>query len=238
MSKYAQWAQQAKDAGALDATTGGVYETPKGRAPGMRAVYDSPSSAGLLTSMRAGLSDDPNTRAGVYAGARFPDDPNASERYGIIDGDVVYSGDDGNLYREGAGVAGMGEAIGAGGPAFAGGTIGGLLGGPVGAGIGAAGAEGYKLAASNLMNDEPQTVGGNMVDMGVEAALNAGGWKLGDVIGNRLVSRRTARDISRYNLADARKLMNKSQNVGIELTGPEATGLRSLHWPTTLQCSS
>lgn len=228
MGKYDDWAREAREASALAKTSAGTFETNTGRPPGVRDVRDPGSSAGLLTGLRAGLSQDAETRARIYAASRFPDDPSAQERYGIIGGDVVFTGDDRDIYREGTGFAGAGEAVGQHGLPMAGGTVGGLLANAPGAGLGGAIGESVRIALSGLLNDEPQTITGNLMDIGAEGALNYGGWRLGDAIGSKLVDRRTARDLSAFNPAAAQALQRTAQEYGIGLTGAESSGLRSL----------
>ncbi len=225
-NKYQRWIAEAKGAADVSATTGGTFETFTGKAPGFRQVLDAPS-AGLLTGLRAGLSDDPETKKRVFAQARFPNDPDALQRFGLLNGDVVFA-QDGQLLREGTGTAGIGSAISRGAPALVGGTIGGVTGGPLGAGLGGAAGESARLIASNLVNDEPQTMEGNALDLAGEAVLNALGWKVGDVIGNKIIDRRTVRELGRLDLSSAKALQESARNFGIDLTAAESTGAQSL----------
>lgn len=225
MSKYADWAAAAKEGGALDKQSSGTFETATGRAPGARNVYDA-KDTGFLPGLLAGLADDPETRLSVYASARFPDDPNATERYGLINGEPVFRNPEGLLMRENADFAqGLTEA----GPAMTGATIGGLMGNAPGAALGAAGGEGFRRAVSALVNEEPQSAMGNAADMGGEALLNFAGWKAGDIIGGNIVDRRTAGDLARYSPVIANNLLRKAQEMGVSLTGAETSGLRSLN---------
>src|SRR5690242_13364316 len=57
--------------------------------------------AGFTTMLKAESVDDPKTKLKIFAHERFPNDPNAVERYALTsDGKVVYVDDDGKIYQE------------------------------------------------------------------------------------------------------------------------------------------
>lgn len=190
-------------------------------------VQDSPETAGLGTSLRAGAIEDPQARMAAYARARFPDDPNAVSRYGMLDGDVVYRGDDGNVYRE-TGMAGnAAEFLGRETLPFLGAAAGTVVGGPLGAGLGAAAGRGYQRVAGLAQGDR-QSVGDNALDMGLEGVLSWASAKVGQILGKKIANRRVAKDLPKLSDADTQRLVATAQKYGIQLTPAEATNLGSL----------
>lgn len=195
--------------------------------------------AGFDTLRKAAMVDDPGTKLKIFAEARFPKDPNAIERYGMVDGEPVYLGDDGKAYRElpsgftgwlkgaAAGIAGApGETAGA--------VLGGIAGAPGGpAGIaalsaaGAAGGRGFDKVAANLTFDEPQTVEGNAKSMLVAGAFGAGGSLMGSALG-KWMGRNVARDISKFDTKAGTDLTRKAADIGVDLDVAQITNLPSL----------
>jgi hypothetical protein len=206
------------------------------------------STADFSTMAKAAMVEDPKTRLRIFAKARFPNDPNAVSRYGMVDGEPVYVGDDQRLYREtpegfgnwakgaGAGLVGhapsiVGGAIGAGQGALAGapfGPPGAIAGGLAGAALGAAGGRGYEKVGANLAFGEPQTAAGNAKDMATEAAWSAGGTALGLGFARHLEKSRLAKDIGKLDEPGMSALSAKANAVGIELNPAQATNLPSL----------
>src|SRR5262249_11512796 len=60
------------------------------------------TSAPIGTQMRASLAPDINDQIKRFAAARFPNLPleKALQRYGVIDGNIVYADDQGRMQRE------------------------------------------------------------------------------------------------------------------------------------------
>lgn len=194
------------------------------------------ASMGTLT--KAAMVDDPQTKLRIFAKARFPNDPKAEERYGMLGSEVVYIGDDGKLYRDtpagfvgglkefGAGIAGKALPI-------AGGIAGGIVGAPGGppgviggSALGAAAGEGYRKTIANVGFDESQTVGGNIKAMGTEAVWSAGGAYVGKKLGDFL-NRHAARDIARLDKPATAALQAKARQLDIDLTPGQASNLPS-----------
>jgi hypothetical protein len=163
----------------------------------------------LAGGFRAGLADDPQTKMRQYARARFPGEANPERRYGIMGGEIVYRGDDGNFYRETGGIRSLPEAIAGGSLPAIGATAGGIYGGAAGAGLGGTIGESARKVLAGLLMDEPQTIEGNLLDIGTEGALSYGGWKLGDLAGRWRDAAR-ARDITPAAEAEAQRVRGLS----------------------------
>ena len=185
---------------------------------------------GFLESMRLGTMEDTQTKIDQLAKKRFPSLPleEARKRYGVVGGDIIFVDDEGQLNREISGfISGSGEFLGESGPAIVGGVIGGMTGGPGGAALGAAGGEALKKDFALTQGDK-QTALGNLRDLGIEAILNAVGWKVGDLFGKKIIDRRTVKDIAKFDKSQTEKLMDTARRYGIELTPAEASDLGSL----------
>lgn len=205
---------------------GGTYETAHG-GPQVPALRDAPETAGLVTSLRTGMIENKDARIRALAEQRFPGQKDAWKRYGLVDGQIVFRGDDGSLYREQDGWDRFASGVGEAGPAFLGAAGGTVIGGPVGAGIGGMFGEAMKKIGGSVQGDD-QTVAGNAADIGIEGALSWAGAKVGDVIGKHVVDRRVVRDLPRFNQAETRRLMKLAQARGVILTPAEASNLGSL----------
>jgi hypothetical protein len=168
------------------------------------------SNAGLWTSIKQGFVDDPETKMKMYADARFPNlqPKERYSKYGIVDGEIVYVGDDGKLYPEhNPNITGalkkMAASTVADGPGMVLSGIGASAGGGTGplaplvspalAALGAAGGEGYRKAVGSLVFDEPQTTGENIVDMGFQA----GSALAGEAMGKGINALRQARNFKK-----------------------------------------
>lgn len=183
-------------------------------------------TAGVLTAMGAGTIEDKDALIDYFARNRFPDDPKAKDRYGFHNGDVVFVDDDGKLQRETAGGTEFAKAVGEFGLQAIGG-IAGAFGGPLASGVGAAGGLAWRKNIGRGLGDK-QTALGNSVDIAVEGVLSAAGAKAGDVFAKGVVNRRVASDLSRYDDALTREIIDKGKSLGIEVTPAEASNLGSL----------
>lgn len=195
---------------------------------GAGQVQDSPNPAGMGTAARVGMIEDPGARMAAYARERFPDDPNATQRYGIIDNDIVYRGDDGQIYRETGTLGNVAEYVG--GQVvlpMTGAAIGTAAGGPVGAAVGGAAGLAYQKLGGLAQGDR-QSAGSNAFDMGLEGLLSWAGAKLGQVLGKKVANRRVVRDIGQFSSGDTKRLMDTAKRFGITLTPAEASNLGSL----------
>lgn len=209
-------------------------------------VVDSPEHGGSLGAhFKASFGDDTNSIIRAAAKSRFPDLPleEASKRYGLVNGELVYAGDDGNLYREWPSpslsvksaaqqVAGSsGRAI----PDAASLGVGIataplLTTGPAGAatsvaltGAARAGGEALRQGIGRLLIDDPVDAGA-VVSQGVQGVAEQA--LAGGVTG--FANRLAARDISRLNVPATKELADKASKLDIPLTPAEQTNLSSL----------
>lgn len=191
-------------------------------------VQESPDPAGVLTAARVGMVEDPQARMAAYARERFPNDPNAVQRYGIIDNDIVYRGDDGQVYRETGTLGNVAEYVGGkmAGP-MTGAAAGAAVGGPPGAALGGAAGLAY-TKLGGLAQGDKQDAGQNAFDIGLEGVLSWAGAKIGDIIGKKIANRRVAKDLPKLSDADTQRLVATAERYGIQLTPAEATNLGSL----------
>lgn len=199
-------------------------------------------TADFGTLVKANMVEDPGTKVRIYAQARFPKlaEKEAVSRYGIVEGHVVYVGEDGKMYREDPpGFTGwLKDSLAAGTvadlPALIGGIAGATAGAPSGpAGMitlgaaGAAGGKGYGKVIANLALDEPQTVEGNIKSIAGEGLFSAGGNYAGSLFG-KFLTRNLARDISKLDGQAVADLQSKASSIGVELDPAQLTNLPSL----------
>jgi len=181
-----------------------------------------------LEQVKQGAVDDFDTKIKRYATIRFPKDKNAVDRYGVVDGNIVYYDEEsGALKREEDILGKATEFISRIAPATAGGIVGGLTGGPGGAALGGAGGEAWRKNAGFALGD-PQTVLGNVTDIGVEGVLNAAGWKIGEMGGTKIMNRKAVSDLEKFDRPQTIAIIAKSKDMGIDLTPAEASNLGSL----------
>ena len=139
---------------------------------------------GFGTLVKTGFVDDPQTKINIFAKARGI----SPDRYSIINGEIVYRGDDNKLYPETQDTPGAklkrfaGETI-AHTPGIVLGTVGAIA-GPGTAAFGAAGGEGIRKSIGAAFLKEPQTVKGNIASIAIMGAV--GGMS---EVGGRLVTR-------------------------------------------------
>lgn len=193
----------------------------------------------------ASFADDPMVRMKYLAEQRFPDDPNAIQRYGFDSdsGQIFYQADDGKLYSEDQPEGGVGQFLKrnvAGGASkaipFTAQTVAGvatapaLASGPLGAAgsvaaVGAAGAGGESIRqfiGKRMLGDKFNT--GEVIKETILPMVGQGVGGLAMKFGNRFV----ARDLARIDPTKAAQLGDDAARVGIDLTPAEQTGLRSL----------
>lgn len=195
-------------------------------------------TTGFGTLIKSGVVDDPQTKINIFAKARGI----SPDRYGIVDGEIVYRGDDGKLYPEtkktfsGKIKRFAGETIGHT-PGIVGGTIGAAT-GPGTSALLAAGGEGIRMSVGSLAFGEPQTATGNILGMGTEAAISAGGTFAGGKItqaidatkgrqGARLL-RAAGRGAERIKTEEVAAITKLAQKHGISINTPQATGSQEL----------
>jgi len=203
-------------------------------------VNDS-TTADFMTLTKASMVEDPETKLKIYAKARFPGLPEAQalSRYGMIDGEPVYLGDDNKLYREHpTGFASWmkrGVATVAGAPLETAGSVAGaVIGAPAGplasAALGAAGAAGGKgldRVVANVAFDEPQDAMGNLKAMGTSGLFSLGGSVVGAGLAKYL-GRNVAKDIAKLDTAKTADITRKAQAIGVDLNPAQSTNLPSV----------
>lgn len=205
-----------------------------------RPVEVESKGASFGALVKSSMVDDPSTKIEIFAKSRFPKDKDALQRYGIIDGEIVYLDTDGKIKKESpSGISGFWKELAAGmigqAPAVVGGTVGAVLGAPAGpataaggAALGAAGGKGISQVLANLMFNEPQTVAGNVQGMATEGAVNAATTYVGSKLSQKIAERFAAKDISKLNRAEAEELVRKAKELGIDLNAAQATNLPSV----------
>lgn len=194
--------------------------------------------ASFATLSKVATVDDPQTKLRIFAKDRFGDEGQSS-RYGIVDGEVLYAGDDGKIYQEtptgflggakdlAAGVVGKSLPMaGATAGAIAGAPLGGI-GAVSGAMAGAAGGEGLRKLVGGTFFDEPVTPKGAVKEMATEAGFGAIG-ELGGQLFIKVLNRNLTKDISRLNRPQADQLISTARKFGVELNPAQATNLPSL----------
>lgn len=209
-------------------------------------VVDNPKYGGSLAAhAKQSFADNTDTIIKMAAKERFPDLPieEATKRYGIVAGNLVYVGDDGNLYREWPSaemsVKSVSQQIAASsgraipdvmslGTGIA--TAPMLTTGPTGAATSVgltAGARGLgetiRQGVGRLLVDDPVEVGPIIKETATGAAeqLLAGG-------ATGYMGRSAARDLSRIDRPASEALAGKANKYGIPLTPAEQTNLPSL----------
>lgn len=203
---------------------------------GQHSIRDPEDPASFGTILKSSLADDPQTQIRAYAKARFPDLPEeeAVKKYAIFENSQIAYYDDetkqwvretpmkplSRLKLFGGRMAGKG-------PTAIGGAVGGAMGGVPGAVVGGAAGEGYRKVLSAALNDEPQTIEGNVGAMAQEGILSGVSQGVGNLVvkgSNRLA----ARDLSRLDKAAMANLEAKAQQFDIPLTPAESSNLPSL----------
>lgn len=209
-------------------------------------VVDNPEFGGSLGAhAKQSFADNTDTIINMAAKERFPNLPieEATKRYGIVAGNLVYVGDDGNLYREWPSPEMSLKSVGQQVVASSGRAIPDVM--SLGTGIatapmltagpaGAATSVGLTAAARGLGETIRQGVGRLLVDDPIDAgpivketATGAAEQALaGGITG--FMGRRAARDVSRIDKPAVAALADKANKYDIPLTPAEQTNLPSL----------
>jgi hypothetical protein len=211
----------------------GPKPTFSGHLEKRKAEVDRAGSFGALTL--SAMVDNPQTKIRILAKDLFPGEKGAEERFGVVNGELMYVGKDDKLYKatpggfKEFGADMLGNAL-----PIAGATIGGVLTAPAGgvtavggAGLGAAIGKSAQEVVANLALDEPQTVGGNLAGIAKEGAWAAGGAMVGQVL-QKWLQRNVSRDISKFDPAKVADLDRKAADVGVDLNVAQRTDLPSL----------
>ena len=225
-------------------------QTPRGGNPNLNPT-------GLMDSFTSGTIKHMDDKISFLASKRFPNDPNAAEKYRVNPaGEIVYEEQDGTWTLENEsdepfmglqlGDAGRGIAkfLGRSGAEMAGSIAGGIAGGVSGAGAGGVGAlpgsvigsatgaaagDGYRRAYAAAQGYPDR--GGEeeaIQSLAKIAAIDAVGGGVMGAAGKAVNKVKLNRDWKSYDSTATDELQAKAQEVGIELTGAQATGLRSL----------
>lgn len=198
---------------------------------GQKEPQDAPGGFGsnFGAALKSALIRDPATARREIARSLFPNDPAGEQRVGFFNGRPVVVNDDGQVeYVSGGGTnfaADMAASL----PEMVAGGIGSVAASPVlGGSAGVAGARGLKNAAVALAYDEPQTVGANLLDVGVNAGLDAvGGMAAKGLLG--AVNRGRTISFSPRDLAAAQARRDGiEQSTGVEVDLALASGDRRL----------
>jgi len=218
------------ESGEIDFETGPVTEYIPGAEP----------FADFATLLKTGFVDDPKTKMKIFAKARgIPLD-----RYGIIDGEIVFKDDQGNFQRETEDtflgqLKRFASESAAHSPAIVMGTAGAATGNPALAALLAAGGEGLRKSIGATAFGEEQTSAGNVKDMVIEAIMAAAGEKLlggGAVRGlnkTRMVRRgplakAAGKDLTLIDNAAVRANEQLGREFGVELFPAQTTGSKRL----------
>ena len=207
-----------------------TFDRTGGQTPYYRELRDTPSPAGFATGMGAGTIEDPAAKLEYYAGKRFPGMPkeDAVARYGYIDGQPVYVGEDGKLNRESGLSTGFGEVVGGNLPTIAGDIIGGMRFGPTGGIVGGAiGTMGRKKIGTAL--GDRRSLQNDAVDVIAESVLGWLGFKGAQKAGIYTFNKGANKDLANLDVEQATQLRDYARDeLGITLTPAEATDLGSL----------
>lgn len=217
----------------------GVAAGPMGRTDIKNEEFFNAESPPVSAHIKAGLVDDPDTKRKVYARSIFPDlsEAEALQRVSILPGgDIAYQAPEDGKWRRVDAITGkkiLGEFV-ANFPAIALGTVGSTATGPGGVGLaalGTAGGEGWRKFLGGLIYNEPQTMGGNALDMAKEGVIGgvAEGATRGIIsVGNKAaqatsapgaIGKLVAPDVrsGAVNQARAAETMDKAQTLGVDL---------------------
>lgn len=186
-------------------------------------------AANFGTSLKANMVEDLDTKRRIIADSLFPGDPHAVNRIGLIDDKPVYVDEKGQLRlvsTTGGRVAAnvIGNV-----PETAGAIAGGFAASPIGgSAVGAMGGRALKRLAGNLVFNEPQTAGGNALDIATEGGATAAAGLVGKGIA-KFADRGRIADFTPQNVKSAeqaREYIKKS--TGIDLDLAQASGNRKL----------
>lgn len=216
------------------AATGATFETPTGKPqpgmPGYAPDIAEGSGAGLVANFLAGFPEDQETKLRILAQERFPNDPNARERFGTMNGRPVFVNERGQYEYADTGVGSKVGAFASYLPEIVGGVVGSFAtGNPFsGSVIGSVGGKGVKQIISGAAMDEPQTTGGNVGGLATEALVSTLGAGLGKG-GSMLFNRTAVRNAEKFDLPLAEATRKRIKDAtGIDLDLAQAGNIRQL----------
>jgi hypothetical protein len=191
--------------------------------------------AGFTTMLKAESVDDPKTKLKIFAHDRFPNDPNAVERYAMTsDGKVIYLDDDGKIYQEThPGVKSFVAGLGGQAAPIAGGIAGGMVAAPelgvigpaVGGALGAAAGGAVRKAIGNVALGEPISPGGVGKEMATQGGMSFVGSMIGLGIAKGAEKLRVAKDIKALDPAKQQQAEGLVQQFGASKPGDPYTYL-------------
>lgn len=191
--------------------------------------------ASFATLVKSEVVDDPETKMKIFAEARgLP-----VHRYFMEDGKIKFIGEDGYAHDEVIDTTTLqrarkwAAAAAANAPAEVGAGVGAFIAGPIGAAGGAAAGEGVRKVIARTVFDEPQTAGGNALDIAVTGAVGGLAEGAGRLAVGRLnkalqrgpVGKLVSGDYPRINPAHVDALERKAKEQGVDLLAPESADL-------------
>lgn len=184
---------------------------------------------GFSESFKQGFIEDVDVRIQRLARQKFPNDPNALDRFGVVDGNIVFVNDQGLLERARSGGADFAGRVLSNAPEIVGSVVGSFAtGNPVAGGaVGAAGGSAIKDIIGGAFFQDPKTPIGILQDMGTEAALDlvAGGIGKG---ASKIANRRAVQGIDPSVFKTEAKRQAIKDATGIELDLAQVTNLPKL----------
>lgn len=191
-------------------------------------IYDNPNPVGPIDASLFATVEDPNVRIQKYAQARFPHDPSASDRYAIVNDEIVYRGHDGRVYPEVSGaLASAGDFFGRTALPIAGAILGTIFGGPAGGGVGSMAGTGYRKLAGLVQGDN-QDSSDNAREMILTGAIDAAVPAVANKVATKWSDRIVAKDFMKFDKTETLRLNAIAKKYGITLTPAETTKLGSL----------
>ena len=211
-------------------------EVGSGQFPGLRqaitAISDPSMGASAGTAFVGGIPTDKQAAITYFARQRgIP-----TSRYQVVDGEIAYQADDGKFYKEIAGpsatasyyapdvlemIPGMATGIA---------TAPLAISGPPGLATSMAATGGVDALTNLLRQQVGRQVGGQDINLGQAAltGLIGGGAQAIPAVARAVTERNLVRDIATINPKEARALIQKANQQGIQLTPAEITNLSSL----------
>lgn len=231
--------------GGLRNKSGSIDDVPLNSVITKEMMGEQKDSAGFMTNLFAGTVDNPETKIKIFSASRFPDmtPEEREQRYGIHNGEVVYLGDDGKLYRENAktwmqGIKKFAAQTGAHLPSIIMGSLG-AAGGVTGAAGGAAVGEGIRQKIGMHFFGEKQDPVENVAKIAQEGVLGAAGEVVGGAVVNKglnylgakrggLLAAKAGPGRQRISIPEAQRLKQQGMDWGINLSPAEYTKSREL----------
>jgi len=189
-----------------------------------------PGKAGFTTTFKAGIVDDPLTRMKIFAETRFPDDPNAIQRFGILNDEIVFLNEENKLERASGGFVDFLGTLSADAPEIIAGTAAGIAtkSPVVGSALGGVVGKVAKQIAAGAIFDEPQTRGSQVAGQAREFGFGLTGGVIGEGI-VKFLNRNVAREGRRLESAAREEAIQVIRDVqretGIELDIAQVTNL-------------